>query len=683
MNDFIELRRIATVVLRKWWVLVLVTVIASFAGYVYSRQQTPVYQASATILVGDSITSSRVDRTDIQVSEALVTTYIELARRQPVLQGVITTLNLNESWQNLSKQVEVTLIEGTQLIEVKVQANSPDMAQMIADEIINQLILFSPTGSENRDNEFITSFNRQQIVSLQERIADGQKRVKEIETAMSTSISEIELAELQKEKTTLQELIVGWERNYTELLVLTEPKKNPTQLTIIEPAHSSNRVIRPRIQLNTILGGALGMVVAMGLIFLLDFLDDTYKSLNDVSRFEGLNILGSIRKIKGRKLAEKIVAHSNPYSPITESYRIIRSRIRFKPADKPARSIMVTSSVPEEGKSISAANLAIVFAQANFRTVLVDADFRHPSLHEMFNVDNDTGLGNMLDSSEIKLEQCLKATSVKNLQILTSGSHLPDPSERVDSERMDEILTELKEYAEILIFDSPPVLVFADAIVLSRRMDGIIMVIRAGKSRRGAVSQALVDLKNANVNLLGGIFNQSPKSDTFSVNKAYMQERPQLPFVSALIKKPSGAVAELHNLRDSALPIEKSDLSASALPIEKLEVSASEMPIENLDISTLATSNENLDASTSSDVSTSKIEEIEENNISAPAQQVAAVVETVNPKKRHRKSKHEKTKNDEMAISLTNHPTDVISDQVSSPGIGIVSLAGPAERVDV
>ncbi len=557
MSDFIELRRVSAIILRRWWWLAIITVLGALAGYVISRQQTPIYQATTTILVGDSIKSTNVDRVDIQVSEALVQTYVEVAHRQPVLQGVVTALNLNGSWQALNKQIQVTQIESTQLIEIVVEGNSPEMARMIADEIVNQLILLSPTNSEGSDNEF----NREQLTSLQERIVTGQNRLQEIETAMSKSISEIELADLQREKATLNGLIVEWERNYTDMLLVTEPKRNPTQLSVIESAHSNNNQIRPRVQLNTLLGGVLGMIIGLGLIFLLDFLDDTYKSLNDFSQSEEVNILGSIRKIKGRKLSDKLVALKHPHSPVTESYRIIRSRLRFKPTDQGTKSIMVTSSMPEEGKSMTAANLAVVFAQANYKTVIVDADLRHPALHEAFQVNNEVGLGDMLSSTEFKIQDCIQDTAVNNLKILTCGTPLLDPSERLGSERMKDILDELKSVASVIIVDSPPVLVYADAIALSGRLDGVIMVIQAGKSTRAAITQALFDLQNVNANLLGSVFNQSPKSDTFSVNKAYMQERPQLSSPMALTKKTKANVSPFQDLRDSAVPLnEKHEL---------------------------------------------------------------------------------------------------------------------------
>jgi len=576
MNDFIELRRVSSIILRRWWWLALLTVLGVLAGYLFSRQQTPVYQATTTILVGDSIRSTNVDRVDIQVSEALVQTYVEVAQRQPVLQGVVTVLNLNGSWQALSRQIQVTQIESTQLIQIVVEASSPEMARRIADEIVNQLILLSPTNSEGSDNEF----NREQLTSLQERIVTGQNRLLEIEDAMSKSISEIELADLQREKSTLNGLLVEWERNYTDMLLVTEPKRNPTQLSVIESAHSNNNQIRPRVQLNTLLGGVLGMIIGLGLIFLLDFLDDTYKSLNDFSQSEEVNILGSIRKIKGRKLSDKLIALKHPHSPVTESYRIIRSRIRFKPTDKLTRSIMVTSSMPEEGKSVTAANLAVVFAQANYKTVIVDADLRHPALHELFEVHNEVGLGDMLSSTEIKIADCVQDTSVKNLKILTCGTPLLDPSERLGSERMKDILDELKSVASVIIVDSPPVLVYADAIVLSGRLDGVIMVIQAGKSTRGAITQALFDLQNANANLLGSIFNQSPKSDTFSVNKAYMQERPQLSAPMALTKKAKANAGPFEDLRDSAVPLnEKLEIPG----LVREETTIDEVPSESID----------------------------------------------------------------------------------------------------
>lgn len=538
MNDFIELRRIMTVVLRRWWLLVALTAIAATLGYVISRSQVPVYQATTTILVGQSITSPQLERSDLQTSDALVQTYVELAHRQPVLEGVITALQLNTSWDKLNKQVSASQVVGTQLIEIKVEASSTRTAKKIADEIAHQMILMSPVANLDDPTKYpFNSFNREQVKNLQERIINGQTRLNEIETALKNPVSEAQLASLQTEKSTLTLLMTEWEKSYEGLLAITRQEKDLNKVTVIETAHSGNDPIRPRVPLNTVVSGGIGLILALGLIFLLDFLDDTYKSLNDFSQSKDLNILGSVGKIAGKKYSGKIIAYEKPDSPITEAYRLIRSRIQFRSADDPIKSLMVTSSMPDEGKSVTAANLAAVFAQANLRTIIVDADLRNPALHQIFSVENEVGLGDMLASPAIKLEDCLKNTSDDNLKILTSGKRLPDPSERLGSQRMAEILMELNQVADIIIFDSPPALAFADTVVLARQVDGVVVTVQAGKSKRDAVKQTLLDLQNAKAKVLGGIFTGSAAANGASIRRAYVQERNRFPSTKDSRKK--------------------------------------------------------------------------------------------------------------------------------------------------
>jgi len=554
MNDYVELHRLIVTVLRRWWLLVLVTVAAAALGYVFSQNQPRVYRATATVLVGQSIRSPQLDRVDLQTSDALVQTYAEIAQRQPVLEAVITTLGLNTGWQNLADRLTVNPVEGTQLIEINVEANSPRNARRIADEIANQLVLISPSteGQDAANNPF-TSFNRDQLIYMQERILNGQARLAELDAALQRPTSQEQLAQLQAEKSSLLLLLAEWEKSYTGLLALTREEKDANQLTVIEAAHSSNAPIRPRVSLVTALSGGIGLLLALGLIFLLDFLDDTYKSSSDLSRLEELKGLGSIGRIKGKKYAEKIIARLEPFSPITEAYRIIRSRIRFRSADHLGKSaIMVTSSVPQEGKSVTAANLGIVMAQANYRTVIVDADLRNPVLHKVFNVKREMGLGDLLGSAETKIDDCLKKTWVNNLQVITSGEAVSDPSERLGSTRMSEIIAGLKDTADIVLFDSPPALLFADAVVLSNQVDGVIVVIRAGKTKRSAIRQTLFDLQFARANLLGGVFNYAPQSNTSvgrgSYGRSQRATRPQLTLSGVLRRKTRPSFGDLQEM---------------------------------------------------------------------------------------------------------------------------------------
>src|SRR4030067_2397747 len=180
MNDFIELRRLIVIALKRWWLIVLMTALAASLGYSISRIQTPVYQATATMLIGQIFQSTSPDRADIQTSEALAQTYADIAHRQLVLQEVVETLGLNVTWQSLRKRVQVESITGTQLLQVRVEADSPEVARRIADEVANQLILLRSADGEGGESDSGQSFIRQQITNLEERINSSQERVKGI-----------------------------------------------------------------------------------------------------------------------------------------------------------------------------------------------------------------------------------------------------------------------------------------------------------------------------------------------------------------------------------------------------------------------------------------------------------------------------------------------------------------------
>ncbi len=246
MNDFIELRHVTAIVLKRWWLILLVVAITTPLGYALSRRQTPVYQASTTVLVGQFMQSTSLSKDDIQTSEGFAQTYVNLALRQPVLQGVVTQLKLKETWQELKKRVKVKSITGTQLIEIDAEANSPQSARNIADAVATNLIAISPTMS-SKESQNTYTFSRQQLASLQQRIINGQNRLQEIEVALQRPSSNIDVSALQTEETKLEESITNWEKNYIELSTLIRQQSTPNNyLTVIEMAEADSEPIRPR-----------------------------------------------------------------------------------------------------------------------------------------------------------------------------------------------------------------------------------------------------------------------------------------------------------------------------------------------------------------------------------------------------------------------------------------------------
>lgn len=512
MNDALSLRQYFSIGLKWWWLLVLAAAVGTGAGYLASQQQARVYQATAKIIVGQSIQATELTNNDILTSERLAQTYARLAQLQPTLQAVVDTLSLRDGWQELQRRVSVRPIRDTQLLEITVEAPSAEEARLTADEVANQLILRSPTALQNQAREENQRFVRQRLESLQAKIEAGQARLAELEGAMSGSLSAEQVQELQAEINGLEKLITDWENNYTQLLIFVESEKSANYLAVVEPAQAGLEPVRPRVVTNTLLAGMVGLMLALGLVFLIEYLDDSIKSATDLDQLLGLTALGAVHQIDGKNYHDKLITTTDLFSPATEAYRIIRSNIQFMAVDRPASTMVITSAAPGEGKSVTAANLGVVMAQAGLKTILVDADLRRPVQHEIFQVPQNLlllgGLTEMLRTPSAQAGDFLRRTQQENLSLITSGALPPNPAELLGSQRMTRLLAGLADMADVVILDSPPATVVTDTAVLSSKVDGVVLVIKAGQARPGLVNQAVQNLNQAGARLLGGVLNQ-------------------------------------------------------------------------------------------------------------------------------------------------------------------------------
>lgn len=204
---------------------------------------------------------------------------------------------------------------------------------------------------------------------------------------------------------------------------------------------------------------------------------------------------------------ESLITISNPRSPISEAYRTLRTNLEFSSLDKPLKTMVVTSAGPEEGKSTTLANLAVTLAQAEKRVILVDCDLRRPSQHEIFGVANGIGLTSMVVDEEAFKNPPLQETPVPNLKLLPSGPLPPNPSELLGSRRMEEIIATLRERADLVLFDAPPIIAVTDAAVLASKVDGVLLVINAGTTKRDHAQRAKALLEKVNARLVGAVLN--------------------------------------------------------------------------------------------------------------------------------------------------------------------------------
>jgi capsular exopolysaccharide synthesis family protein len=202
-----------------------------------------------------------------------------------------------------------------------------------------------------------------------------------------------------------------------------------------------------------------------------------------------------------------LITLTDPRSPISEAYRQLRTNLSFYSLDEPIRTLLVTSPGPEEGKSTTVANLAVTMAQGGRRTILVDCDLRRPSLHAFFDLQAEPGLTNLV-VGECE-EPPLLETGVENLWLLPSGSKPPNPADLLGAKKVDQIIAGLLERADIILFDAPPVVAVTDAAVLGSRLDGVLLVIQAGKTRRDQAERAKEMLEKARARIVGATLTNS------------------------------------------------------------------------------------------------------------------------------------------------------------------------------
>jgi len=204
---------------------------------------------------------------------------------------------------------------------------------------------------------------------------------------------------------------------------------------------------------------------------------------------------------------DHLITVADPRSPVSEAYRTLRTNLDFSSLDKPLKTMLVTSAGPEEGKSTVLANLAVTTAQAGKKVILVDCDLRRPTLHNIFNLKNDVGLSTMVVDDAAMESPPLQDTGVEGLQLVSSGPLPPNPAELLGSRRMEEIVAALLERADVVFFDAPPVVAVTDAAVLATKVDGVLLVINAGGTKRDYARAAKARLEKVNANLLGAVLN--------------------------------------------------------------------------------------------------------------------------------------------------------------------------------
>jgi len=357
------------------------------------------------------------------------------------------------------------------------------------------------------------------VISLTNQIeANRQKLQQEEEKAIEKYDKQFGLTKFAAEVVFNQQLYSMLVSKQEELKAQYIMQKKSSE--IIEGAVEPLRHCSPNKRLTLVLGGALGLMLGVGFAFFLESMDNTFRTEEDVKRYLELPLLGSVPVITYQrksaagpfsKLPEqesRMLIHFSHRAPEVEAYRMLNTNIQFGEVDKPICTLLITSSAPGEGKTITAANLCITMAQSGSRTLLVDSDMRKPTLHRLFRLEKQPGLTDFF-LGEATMQDIIRNTPIDNLSIITAGATPPNAPQLLASQKMKDAIEELKEQFDIIVFDSSPATVVTDPAILGSNLDAVCLVVEAESTSRDVALKAKEILTNVDANLFGVILNKA------------------------------------------------------------------------------------------------------------------------------------------------------------------------------
>ncbi len=385
-----------------------------------------------------------------------------------------------------------------------------------------------------------------EVIELDRRLDKAKKDLSEAINQLSIqqkdlSFKEIRLAQLNRNRTIAEEMYMDFKKRQAEAQMLEAEKAR--DVTVVEPASIPTKPIKPNFKFNIIIGVFFGFLIGMISGFIVESLDTSIGRIDDIEELIKLPVLGiiphipserkkggiRIRKKKGEKSTDKdtremrLISMFSPTSVMAEAYRSMRTQLDYSGLKGESHSIVITSASPGEGKTQTLVNLAGAFAQEGRKVLIVNTDFRKPTIYEIFGLNKSPGLSEILIGklplekavntltdmllSGLEFDQVIQSRGIENLNILTCGGHTPNPAELLNFPEMEELIHQLKQKYDLILFDTPPALPVADASILSTKTDGVILVYQAGKTPRQALIRAKMQLENVNAKILGVVIN--------------------------------------------------------------------------------------------------------------------------------------------------------------------------------
>jgi polysaccharide biosynthesis transport protein len=487
--------------IKWWWLLLITTLVAGVSSFYATRPQPPIYRANATVMVGRGIYEPNPTGTELGTAVRLAESYALLAQGTTVQNGTMEALGLSDL-----PEYTVLTYPDNQLINVSVIDINPLRAQAVANELAHQLIRISPTNPEAQDLER-QAFINQQLDNLQLEIMRVENEIQEKQASVQGLTSAVQIADTEAAITALETKKNLLQTNYATLISNTQSGALNT-LTLVEPATLPVIPIGPNKPLIIFLVSTIGFVLAALTAHLLEYLDRSIKTPEDIERVLNLPVIGYIGEMDVRQDGWAYVA-KKPRSPIAEAFRSMRTNIEFAGVDQPLKTILITSADAEDGKTTVASNLSIAMGHGDKKVILMDADMRRGNLHNIVGLPPQPGLSDIF-RDRVELTEAVRHIREYRLNVITAGLPPANPSDLLASKKMELILDGLEKIADTVIIDGPPAIV-SDAAVLASKVDGVLLVIRPGQTREEVARAVLEQMSRVGAKVIGVALNRIPR----------------------------------------------------------------------------------------------------------------------------------------------------------------------------
>jgi len=491
----------------RWWRLIaIVTMLAVVSSAVSTFFQPDVYLSRTTLVIGSTILDPNPDSGQIYIAQQLASIYADMAEREPIQIATMEALGID--WL---PQYQAKVVPNTQMVEISVTDTNPQRAQIIANELANQLKLQSPAigDTETGDRQ---EFIRQQLTDLQDQIQETQNKIEELQKSLFGLNSASQIANIEKEIKDQTEKLKNLRENYASLLANSQ-QGALNILSVVEPANLPTRSVSTNKLIIIALAGLVGLSLGIGAAYLLEFLDKTIKTTSDVERIFNLPVIGYISEVSENGDGATFV-DKNPDSVLSENFRLLRSNIEFFSISNPIRTILVTSPNQGNGKTTVAINLALSISEGEQEVVLVDADFRRPAIHKTLDIKQAPGLSDVI-RNKADIQSVVRHWKNDNINVVTAGDIPPNITEVMGSKRISSILAKLKENFELVIVDAPP-LIIADSYNLASKVDGVILIMEPGETSEEQAKAIKEQLDRADAKILGIVFNKVSEASAHS-----------------------------------------------------------------------------------------------------------------------------------------------------------------------